>query len=242
MEEQIFECPKCKIPLVMEICDNHWYCFECSLTISKLKEQIPDNKCCGIPMETYGDYHWCCDICGYITFKKTNYIPGFPEPKKIEFNPMKHFEDCIRHILNWVLPPNKLDLNEIRDYVKKDVKSPEDVRDILKKMKLSKYYKFTPYIFVELGGFDPPDIPLEHLKRTMWFFKQIIKIREQIPDLSKNNPQYSYLAYKIFEAILPPNNNIFYFIHLPSATTLKKRDKEWKLICEELRIIYKPTI
>jgi hypothetical protein len=65
------------------------------------------------------------------------------------------------------------------------------------------------------------------------------KVREKNPEgLRPNTPSYPFLIYKIFNAILPPNDvenrRIFDFIHLPSEKTLKKRNEEWELIWNKL--------
>jgi hypothetical protein len=61
-----------------------------------------------------------------------------------------------------------------------------------------------------------------------------------------NNPSYPFLIYKIFDTILPlndvENRRIFHFIHLPSQATLTKREKEWNLVYEKIKHIYKSNI
>ena len=54
--------------------------------------------------------------------------------------------------------------------------------------------------------------------------------------LPKNNPQYPYLVYKIFDLILDDveKRRILQFIHLPSKSTLLKRNQEWNLILTTL--------
>ena len=91
--------------------DCRWLCKECG-------RQIHDTECCGGPMGIHKDYWLCCDTCGLIRDRKNlDYIQYLPETKKQEFDPIKHFDDCIRHILNWVPPPKGLDLNKIRAYI-----------------------------------------------------------------------------------------------------------------------------
>ena len=107
-----------------------------------------------------------------------------------------------------------------------------------KKFKPADYNKFSSYIFRELTTIGPPDIPNKYFNQARFMFSDIIKAREQIPNLGKNISSYPYFVYKIFDKILPPNDmenrRIFYFIHLPSKATIAKKENEWNAICAAL--------
>ena len=212
---------------------------------------------CKIKMEIYVEENrFCCPECGLLTNRddpdayiltSDDYLSyTLAEPKKTEFKPDKHFGEWFDHIMGRTAPPHVEDtLKAIRCYIMQNRicgSSPELLRNVLKRMGLSKYYKHISYLYLELTGITPPDIPRNFTSHAMNIFQRFIQTREMIrdqhPSWGKNNPSYSYLIYKIFNAILPQNDienrRIFYFTHLPSQATLKKRDAEWDIIWKEL--------
>ena len=81
----------------------------------------------------------------------------------------------------------------------------ESLRQILKQLKLAQYYKYTAYFYKELTGVGPPFIPRDIINRAKWYFNNFNRAREKLVvegKLPKNNPQYLYLIYKIFDIIL----------------------------------------
>ena len=173
----------------------------------------------------------------------------FLNQKKPEFIPQKHFAQWLNQILGNVIPKDVNCLNTIHQYITQNNINniiPESLREILKNLKLSKYYKYTSYLFRELTGVGPPNIPEEFKRRAHFLFRDYIETRKKIyqenPSLGSNNPQYQFLIYKIFDVILPindmENRRVFHFIHLPSKATLKKRNVEWDIIwnkCKEIK-------
>ena len=82
----------------------------------------------------------------------------------------------------------------------------------------------------ELTGVGPPFIPRDVISRAKWYFNNFNRAREKLVvegKLPKNNPQYLYLIYKIFDIILDKDDKekrrILHFIHLPAKSTLLKR-------------------
>ena len=116
----------------------------------------------------------------------------------------------------------------------------ESLRQILKTLKKAQYYKYTAYFYKELTGVGPPFIPRDIINRAKWYFNNFNRAREKLVvegKLPKNNPQYLYLIYKIFDIILDKDDKekrrILHFIHLPANSTLLKREREWNLICKD---------
>ena len=218
--------------------------------ISKLRLKNEDDNCkyCKIEMEIYeyDEYKLCCPKCGFVMNRDVSYVPtstGYIiyEPSKPAFNPNRHFAEWLNQILGKIIPKDKEALKTIRRYIKRNnirEISPESLRNILKDLGLSKYYKYTSFFFKELTNYGPPSIPEELMYRANFMFKNIVKTRTKICEeetsFGKNNPSYPYLIYKIFDFILPisdtESRRIFQFIHLPSDATLKKRDAEWNII------------
>ena len=212
-----------------------------------------DEICCGNEMEE-GEFEFCCAQCGRLINKNVYYNPtpyGYiSEPSKPMYNPHKHFIEIYNQIRGWLIPKDGATvLKTIYQYCYKNKITRitiETLRQILKKLKLSKYYKFASYFYVELTDVRPPDIPNEFMMKANTMFTQYIKTREQIFKEKKwgpNNPPFPYLIYKIFDKILPPddkeNRRLFEFIKLPSKTTLKKRDQEWDVVYNQINLYVK---
>ena len=227
-------CPKCKIPMKLYNDESQLYCAKCGLYCS----------CCKILMEIY-DYdetQFCCPQCGLFIQQDHSYIS---KPSKAVFHPIKHFSDKLNQILGGAIPEDSV-LIKIRQHCEQNNVSEftiESLRKILKNLNLSKYYMYTSYFIIELTGITPPNISEEFLMRANFLFKQYIKMREKMryenSSFGSNNPQYPYLIFKIFDAILPlhdiENRRIFQFIHLPSKATLLKRDEEWNIIWKHIK-------
>ena len=182
---------------------------------------------CNTPMEIrYDDEnHFCCPQCGLLIDRDESYTYG-----RSGFNSYKHFAESLNHILGKTAPKENVNIQGDDMTVKK-------LREILKSLKLSKYYKYTSYFMRELG-FSPPDIPESYIWRASFMFQEYINLREQCREhFGPNNPSYSYLIYKIFDEILPSddaeNRRIFQFIVLPGKKTLEKRNKEWDIIWKQ---------
>ena len=84
-----------------------------------------------------------------------------------------------------------------------------------------------------------PFIPRDTISRAKWYLNKFYKARERLlveGKLPKNNPQYPYLTYKIFYLIVvdAEKRRILQFIHLPSKSTLLKRNQEWNLCSYDL--------
>ena len=198
------------------------------------------NKCphCKIEMQMFSPNTVGCPKCGLASPRliPMNY---YQEPTKQTFDHEKHFVQWVYNLLG-INSPKKDILPLLRDYIVKNnirVVSIESVRRVLKQLKLAQYYKYTAYFYKELADVKPPFIPRDIINRAKWYFNNFNRAREKLVvegKLPKNNPQYPYLIYKIFDIILDKDDEekrrILHFIHLPTKSTLLKRDREWKLV------------
>ena len=158
---------------------------------------------------------------------------SYLEPSKQTFDHEKHFATWINNILGINKPKEDI-LPTLHNYIIKNnisTVSIKSLRLILKTLKKAKYYKYTSYFYKELTGVDPPFIPHDIISRAKWYFNKFYKAREKLVvegKLPKNNPQYPYLVYKIFDLILvdTEKRRILQFTHLPSKSTLLKRNQE----------------
>lgn len=135
----------------------------------------------------------------------------------------------------------------LRNEFKKQKASKSDitqtrVRDLLKKLKLNKYYEHAPYISSMLNGIKPPRMTqvLEDKLRIM--FHHIQKpFEKHCPGDRKNFLSYSYILYKFCE-LLSEDEFLVCFPLLKSKEKLYKQDQIWKKITEELHWEFIPTV
>lgn len=112
------------------------------------------------------------------------------------------------------------------------------VKEILKKLKIHKYYEHIPHIINKLNGLPTPhfDPELEDKLRSM--FKQIQPLfLKYAPGVRKNFLSYSYVLHK-FVQLMDKDEYLVYFPLLKSREKLAAQDTIWKKICEELHWQY----
>ena len=116
------------------------------------------------------------------------------------------------------------------------------VRDMLKKLKLNKYYEHTPYIACVLNGITPPQMSQALEDKLRLMFRHIQEpFKKFCPEGRKNFLSYSYILYKFCE-LLSEDDFLVCFPLLKSKEKLYKQDQIWKKITEELRWEFIPTI
>ena len=204
------KCPHCKIE--MQRAPTSVECPKCGLADTKLLMK---------------DYH-----------KFTN---SYLELSKQTFDHEKHFATWINNILGINTPKEDI-MPILWKYIKQNnisTVSIESFRLTLKRLKLAKHYKYTSYFYKELTGIEMPFIPRDTISRAKWYFNKFYKARERLVvegKLPKNYPQYPYLVYKIFDLILvdADKRRILQFVHLPSKSTLLKRNQEWTFVLTTL--------
>jgi ribosomal protein S27E len=143
------------------------------------------------------------------------------------------------------VPPDVFSL--LREEFKKQKLKSNDithskVRELLKKLKLSKFYEHIPYISSILNGITPPqmDSALEDKLRNMFF--QIQKpFAVHCPPCRKNFLSYSYILYKFCE-LLSKDDFLKCFPLLKSKEKLYVQDQIWKKITIDLDWEFIPTV
>lgn len=120
--------------------------------------------------------------------------------------------------------------------------SVEKVRDILKKLDLTKYYEHCHYITNRITGKPAPVITgdLEDKVRNM--FKEIQgPWMKYCPSDRSNFFSYPYIFYKFFQ-LLDKDEYLTYCRLLKSREKLQEHDEVWKKICCDLKWQYIPTV
>ena len=181
---------------------------------NKLNADMLQNKCphCKIEMQIVSPTAVDCPKCGLADTKPLmkdyhKFTNSYLEPSKQTFDHEKHFATWIDNILGINKPKEDI-MPILWKYIEQnniEQISVESLRLILKTLKKAKYYKYTSYFYKQLTGVDPPFIPRDTISRAKWYFNKFYNVREKLEvegKLPKNNPQYSYLVYKIFDLIL----------------------------------------
>lgn len=116
------------------------------------------------------------------------------------------------------------------------------VRDILKKLDLTKYYEHCHYITNRITGKPAPVIDGELEEKVRNMFKEIQSSwMKYCPNDRSNFFSYPYIFYKFFQ-LLDKDEYLPYCRLLKSREKLQEHDEVWKKICADLKWQYIPTV
>ena len=112
------------------------------------------------------------------------------------------------------------------------------IREILKKLKLNKYYEHVPHIINRLNGQNAPIMNREVEEKLRYMFKEIQpSFQKHCPADRNNFLSYSYVLYKFCE-LLELDEYLPCFPLLKNRDKLYAQDKIWQAICADLRWQY----
>lgn len=112
---------------------------------------------------------------------------------------------------------------------------PGKLREILKKLKLNKYYEHVPHIINRLNGLPAPVMSRETEEKLRMMFKEIqTPFLKYCPKERKNFLSYSYVLHK-FVQLLEMDEFLVCFPLLKSREKLHQQDLIWKKICDDLK-------
>jgi hypothetical protein len=126
--------------------------------------------------------------------------------------------------------------------IRMDDVTPKDVKYMLKKLGMSKYYEHINYITTNLNGYQLPSLSSAEEEKLRQMFNSIQRpFSRHAPVWRKNFLNYAYIFRKFIELIsydwlLP------HFSELKSREKLYEQDKIWKKICEELDWEFIPSM
>ena len=135
-------------------------------------------------------------------------------------------------------------LNEIKKEKINDTKNItyNKMREILKRLRINKYYEHINYIINRINGIPTPQFSTELEEKLCNMFKDIqAPFLKHCPKDRKNFLSYSYVLYKFFQ-ILGLNEYLRFFPLLKSREKLYAQDQIWKKICEELNFPIIPSL
>ena len=111
---------------------------------------------------------------------------------------------------------------------------PSKIKEILKKIKHTKYYEHIPHIINRLNGQNAPVMSREVEEKLRYLFKEIQPSFQQHCPKGRNNfLSYSFVLYKFCE-LLELDHYLPCFPLLKNRDKLYVQDKIWKKICEDL--------
>jgi hypothetical protein len=187
-----------------------------------------------------------CSHCGELTHilidtERPSYKEPPAEYNYFNYKRMDHFNEWLAQFQSkesTEIPQDVIDKiiielkkQRINNIAKLDSKK---IRDILKKLKLNKYYEHISYIKYKINGIPPPIIEpqLENKLRSM--FREIQNpFLKHCPKNRNNFLSYSYCLHKFFELLgYEEYKNLFTL--LKSREKLFEQDQIWKNICKEL--------
>jgi hypothetical protein len=198
-----------------------------------------------------------CQICGESqTILVESDIPNYKEECNdtktyVAYKTMNHFNEW----LNKTQGKEVIELsNELCDSIKKEINkynlngniqniTPQNMREILSKLGLNKYYDDIPYIIFKTTNKEPPQISREQEEKLRQMFREVQEPFKMFkPNDRKNLISYSYIIYKLCELL--ELDFILPFIHLlKSDQKIKDMDINiWKKICNHLNWEFIPTI
>jgi len=212
-EDTYGECPDCETEMVFSQNEAMFTCVNCgSQQFILMDSDKPSYK--DPPREV-----------SYYAYKRINHFNEW----LAQFQ-AKESTDIPQNVFDSILVELKkeriIDTNNI-----KGVK----IREILKKLKLNKYYEHVPHIINRLNGQNAPIMNREIEEKLRYMFKEIQPSFQKYCPAGRNNfLSYSYVLYKFCE-LLELDEYLPCFPLLKNRDKLYIQDKIWEKICDELK-------
>ena len=208
-----FICNDCGYPLTCDTSVGVNVCYNCSYT-----------EICNVQNTTEWNHSETHEFVKPYCYKRTNHFKEWIS--QIQGNESSIIpEDIIISIL--------AEIKKERITDKKDITFLK-IKQILKKLKLNKYYEHIPNIIIKITGNKRLTIDQELEKKLENMFNQIQEpFDKHCPKNRKNFLSYSYTLHKFFQ-LLDKNEYLIYFPLLKSREKLFEQDEMWKNICKDL--------
>lgn len=199
-----------------------------------------------------------CNECGwsksYFGPSSDRYLPWDFEPpsQPCPYRRSNHFNEYLDSFMarqSCTLPEDlfekiykELKKQRITDY---STLTQKRIRQIMKDLRMNKYYESAPFILYKIKGEKPPELTRaieEELKSNFDLiqepFEKVVKV---VAPERKNFLSYSYTIFKMLQ-LMELDHLLEYFTLLKSREKLILQDKLWKGICEELGWRFIPSI
>jgi hypothetical protein len=187
-----------------------------------------------------------CNVCLAVENILTdNEKPSYKDPPKeisyFSYKRINHYQEWLNQIQGKettdipeiVFDQIMLELRKQRITNTKELTSKK-VKEILKKLKINKYYEHIPYIMNRITGIPNPNLAAELEDKLRNMFKEIqVPFLKHAPLVRKNFLSYSYVIHKFLQ-ILEKTEYLKHFPLLKSREKLHQQEEIWKKICIDL--------
>jgi DNA-directed RNA polymerase subunit RPC12/RpoP len=207
-----YECPHCKDDLKLINTEAILFCENCGYSREVIIDMIkPSYK--DPPKEA-----------AYFNYKRINHFNEW----LAQFQAKETTEIPTEVFSSILIELKKQRINNIASLSRKQL------REILKKLGLNKYYEHIPHIINRLNGIPAPRMTRKTEEKLRNMFKEIqIPFMKHCPASRKNFMSYSYVLHKFCE-LLELDDFLQCFPLLKSSEKLYEMDKIWKKICNDL--------
>ena len=195
-----------------------------------------------------------CNICGYqelllVEQNRPILKQNTKDTSHFSYKRINHFREWCKQVQgkeSTDIPDEIFEkiLTEIKKEKIADTKTItyNKMRDILKRLRINKYYEHINYIINRINGIPTPQFSQELEDKLCNMFRNIqAPFLKHCPKDRKNFLSYSYVLYKFFQ-ILGLNEYLKYFPLLKSREKLYVQDQIWKKICGELNYEIIPSL
>jgi hypothetical protein len=187
-----------------------------------------------------------CNQCATIEYVVVDHDkPSFKEPPKeisyFAYKRINHFNEW----LNQIQGKETTDIpEEVYDKILMEIQKeritnmadvgPAKLKDILRRLRLNKYYEHSSYIITKLNGATMPHMPPELEDQLRNMFRQVqVPFLRHAPSKRRNFLSYAFCIYKFLQ-LLERDEYLQYFPLLKSREKLQVQDNIFKKICEDL--------
>lgn len=204
------------------------------------------NQCNSEMIMCLNEANLTCSKCGYQGFilvdsDKPSYKDPPREVSYYAYKKINHFNEWLAQFQakeSTEIPQEIYD--EILIQLKKEritnmgTLKPTKLREILRKMKCSKYYEHIPHIINRLNGQNAPFMSREDEEKLRHMFREIQpSFKKHCPKGRRNFLSYGYVLYKFCE-LLEMDEYLACFPLLKNRDKLYLQDKTWELICKDM--------
>jgi hypothetical protein len=195
-----------------------------------------------------------CNNCYAVDHILTdNEKPSYKDPPKeisyFSYKRINHYQEWLNQIQGKettdipeiVFDQIMLELKKQRIFITKDLTSKK-IKEILKKLKINKYYEHIPYIMNRITGIPNPNLSSDLEEKLRNMFKEIqVPFLKHAPLARKNFLSYSYVIHKFLQILEKPEY-IKCFPLLKSREKLHQQEEIWKNICKDLNWVFVRSI
>lgn len=204
------------------------------------------SKCNSEMIMCLNEANLTCSKCGYQEFILVDSDkPSYKDPpREVSYYAYKK----INHFNEWLAQFQAKESTEIPQEIYDEILiqlkkeritnmsslKPTKLREILRKMKCSKYYEHIPHIINRLNGQNAPFMSREDEEKLRHMFREIQpSFKKHCPKGRRNFLSYGYVLYKFCE-LLEMDEYLACFPLLKNRDKLYSQDKTWELICKDM--------